>query len=137
MFSGVSAQFLAVLETLTESWRRPLNQAPPSTVPDLDQETVLDIYQVHQYMGYEQQERNSPRSPTWSILLRLLKMRGLAVYCYIVYWHYENCCYFIQELFCVGTDLSQKVLTRLEEGSTNTEEVGLMVAASKGTPSRP
>ena len=46
MFSGVSAQFLAVLETLTESWRRPLNQAPASTVPDLDQETVLDIYQV-------------------------------------------------------------------------------------------
>lgn len=46
MFSGVSAQFLAVLETLTESWRRPLNQAPPSIVPDLDQETVLDIYQV-------------------------------------------------------------------------------------------
>lgn len=46
MFSGVSAQFLAVLETLTESWRRPLNQAPPSTVPDLDHETVLDIYQV-------------------------------------------------------------------------------------------
>ena len=82
-------------------------------------------------------KENSIRSRTWSILLRLLKMRGLAVYCYIVYWHYENCCYFIQELFCVGTDLSQKVLTRLEEGSTNTEEVGLMVAASKGTPSRP
>ena len=37
----------------------------------------------------------------------------------------------------MGTDLSQRVLTRLEEGSTDTEEVGLMVAARKGTASRP
>ena len=37
----------------------------------------------------------------------------------------------------MGTDLSQRVLTRLEEGSTDTEEAGLMVAASKGTASRP
>ena len=40
----------------------------------------------------------------------------------------------IQELFCVGTDLSQKVLNRLEEGFT--EEAGsihLMSAACRGT----
>lgn len=45
--------------------------------------------------------------------------------------------YFIQELFCVGTDLSQRVLTQLEEGSADTEEGKLMMAASKGTVSRP
>ena len=46
MFPGSSAQFLALLETLTEGWRRPLEQAPPTPVPDLDQETLTDIYQV-------------------------------------------------------------------------------------------
>ena len=37
----------------------------------------------------------------------------------------------------MGTDLSQRVLTQLEEGSADTEEGKLMMAASKGTVSRP
>ena len=46
MFSGLSAQFLAVLESLSDSSRRPLDQAPPSPVTEIDQDTVGDVYQV-------------------------------------------------------------------------------------------
>ncbi len=48
MFSGSAAIFMAVLETLSDSSRRPLTKGPP-TAPEgteLDQETITDIYQV-------------------------------------------------------------------------------------------
>ena len=47
MFSGHSAQFLAILEFFSDSSRRPLEQAPPAPITELDNETVLDVYQVH------------------------------------------------------------------------------------------
>ncbi len=47
MFPGGAAQFLAILESISDSRpRRPLDQAPPTPLTDLDQETVTDIYQV-------------------------------------------------------------------------------------------
>ena len=46
MFSGQSAQFLAVLEFLSDSSRRPLEQAPPSPITELDHDTITDVYQV-------------------------------------------------------------------------------------------
>ena len=46
MFSGQSAQFLAVLECLSDSSRRPLEQATPSPITELDNDTVSDVYQV-------------------------------------------------------------------------------------------
>ncbi len=48
MFSGSAAIFMAILETLSDSSRRPLTKGPP-TAPEgteLDQETITDIYQV-------------------------------------------------------------------------------------------
>lgn len=47
MFSGRSAQFLAILEFLSDSSHRPLEQAPPSPITELDNDTVTDVYQVH------------------------------------------------------------------------------------------
>ena len=47
MFNGHSAQFLAILEFLNDSSRRPLEQAPPSPITELDNDTVTDVYQVH------------------------------------------------------------------------------------------
>ena len=48
MFTGSSTQFLAVLETLTDSSHRPLHRGPPPTPPDidLDHESITDVYQV-------------------------------------------------------------------------------------------
>ena len=46
MFSGHSAQFLTILEFLSDSSRRPLEQAPPSPITELDNDTVTDVYQV-------------------------------------------------------------------------------------------
>jgi len=40
----------------------------------------------------------------------------------------------MQELFCIGTDLSQKVLNRLEEGFTEeARSIHLISAACRGT----
>ena len=48
MFPGQAAQFLAILESVTDgSSRRPLEQAPPHPITELDQDTVNDVYQVH------------------------------------------------------------------------------------------
>ena len=46
MFEGYSARFLAMLEFLSDSSRRPLEQAPPSPITELDNDTVTDVYQV-------------------------------------------------------------------------------------------
>ena len=46
MFSGASGQFLAVLECLSDSSKRPLDRASPSPITELDNDTVMDVYQV-------------------------------------------------------------------------------------------
>ena len=46
LFPSQAAQFLAILEALADSSRRPLDQSPPNPVTELDQDTVTDIYQV-------------------------------------------------------------------------------------------
>ena len=51
MFSGWSAQFLAILEALTDSSHRPLHKGPPPTPADtdLDHESITDVYQVQHH----------------------------------------------------------------------------------------
>ena len=47
MFVGRAAQLLAVLEALRgRGCRRPLEQAPPNPVTELDQDTITDVFQV-------------------------------------------------------------------------------------------
>lgn len=46
MFSSTSAQFLAVLETLTDPSRRALNRGPPHPLVEMDPDTLSDIYVV-------------------------------------------------------------------------------------------
>ncbi len=46
MFSSASAQFLAVLETLTDPSRRTLNRGPPHPLVEMDGDTLADIYIV-------------------------------------------------------------------------------------------
>ena len=51
MFQGHAAQFLAVLESLVDPRRRPLEQVVPAATAGLDLETTTDIYQVeHRHM---------------------------------------------------------------------------------------
>lgn len=45
MFTGQSAQFLAILETISVSGCRPLEQRSPHPVTELDEDTVTDVYQ--------------------------------------------------------------------------------------------
>ena len=45
MFTGISAQFLAVLETLLDHKSRPLIRTPSHPVTDLDDDTVTDVYE--------------------------------------------------------------------------------------------
>ena len=51
MFTGLSGQFLAILETLSDSSHRLLQEGPPPSPigTDLDQETITDVYQVNAY----------------------------------------------------------------------------------------
>lgn len=46
MFSSASAQFLAILETLTDTSRRALDRGPPPKLAKIDQETLADVYMV-------------------------------------------------------------------------------------------
>lgn len=46
MFSSASAQFLAILETLADMSRRALDRGPPPKLPDIDHETLADVYMV-------------------------------------------------------------------------------------------
>ena len=46
MFLGEAAQFLAVMEALSEPSRRLLEQGPPHPVTSLDTETATDVFQV-------------------------------------------------------------------------------------------
>lgn len=45
MFTGQSAQFLAILEALSVSGCRPLEQRAPHPVTELDEDTITDVYQ--------------------------------------------------------------------------------------------
>ena len=45
MFTGVSAQFLAVLETLSDHKGHALTRCPPRPVSDLDEDTVTDVFE--------------------------------------------------------------------------------------------
>ena len=45
MFTGVSAQFLAVLETLADHKGRALTRCPPRPVTDLDEDTITDLFE--------------------------------------------------------------------------------------------
>ena len=45
MFTGVSAQFLAVLETLADHKGRALTRCPPRPVTDLDEDTITDVFE--------------------------------------------------------------------------------------------
>ena len=45
MFTGVSAQFLAVLETLANHKGRALTRCPPRPVTDLDEDTITDVFE--------------------------------------------------------------------------------------------
>ena len=45
MFTGISAQFLAVLEMLLDHKSRPLTRTPPRPMTDLDDDTVTDVYE--------------------------------------------------------------------------------------------
>ena len=47
MFQGHAAQFLAVLESLVDTHRRPLEQVMPTATAGLDLETTTDVYQVN------------------------------------------------------------------------------------------
>ena len=69
MFTGRSAKFLAVVESLAEPGCRPLDHAPPRPLTDLDEETLADVYQelfcagtslaLNQLVGSEEKDRNA------------------------------------------------------------------------------
>ena len=69
MFTGCSAKFLAVVESLVEPGCRPLDHAPPRLLTDLDEETLADVYQelfcagtslaLNQLIGSEEKDRNT------------------------------------------------------------------------------
>ncbi len=46
MFPSDSGQFLAILETLTDTTRRPLQRTPPKPLADLENDVLMDVYLV-------------------------------------------------------------------------------------------
>ena len=69
MFTGHSAKFLAVVESLAEPGCRPLGHTLSHPLADLDEETLADVYQelfcagtslaLNQLVGMEEKDRNS------------------------------------------------------------------------------
>ena len=51
MFSSATAQFVAILETLTDMSRRSLDRGPPPTIANIEQETMADVYMVRSEGG--------------------------------------------------------------------------------------
>ena len=46
LFHGASAQYFAILETLTDTTRRPSQLGLPPAISDLESELTVDVYQV-------------------------------------------------------------------------------------------
>lgn len=69
MFSGRSAQFLAVVESLAVPGCRPLDHTPLRPLTELDEDTLADVYlelfcagtslALNQLVGSEERDRNS------------------------------------------------------------------------------
>ena len=84
MFTGRSAKFLAIVESLAEPGCRPLDHVSPRPLTDLDDETLADVYQelfcagtslaLNQLVGSE--EKDSSNTGGDSSSLMELAMQG-------------------------------------------------------------
>ena len=95
MFTGVSTQFLAVLETLSDHKGRALTRCPPRPVSDLDEDTVTDVFEELLCAGCDlvQSTLNQSEGLDCSTPLMQLAMQGI-VHVYIhVYYVVTPTCY--------------------------------------------